>query len=177
MNIINQPYEIIITEHRIRERVKELGKQITSDYEKMDPVFIVVLKGSLVFSADLIRAVNLPITVDFIKVSSYKGQITSSGKVDILNDFTADIEEKDVLLVEDIVDTGTTSGYLLEEMMQKNARSVKICALLDKKDARLPGNGFKIDYSGFDVPDIFLIGYGLDYKEKYRNLPYIAAFT
>ena len=175
MDILNHPYEIILTEDQIRGRVIELGKQITVDYEKMDPVVICVLKGSSIFFADLIRAVSLPITIDFIKVSSYKGQMSSSGRVNVINECTTAIEGKYVLLIEDIIDTGATSGYLIATMMHKNPLSVKICALLVKKSVVPMEKRFKIDYQGFEVPDKFLVGYGLDYMEKYRNLPYVAA--
>ena len=176
MIVINHPHEIILTETQIKDRIIELGKQITSDYEKNDLVLIGILKGASVFFADLIRSIYLPITIDFIKVSSYKGQISSSGKVNIIKDCTAAIEGNDVLLIEDIVDTGATSKFLMETMMLKKANSVKICTLLNKSIARPGEDNLKIDYSGFDVPDRFLVGYGLDYMEKYRNLPYIAAF-
>lgn len=177
MNILNSPHEIILNETQIRDRVIELGKQITSDYRKSDLVVIGVLKGSSVFFADLIRSIALPVTTDFLSVSSYGNQMESSGNVTINCDCTISIEGKDVLIVEDIIDTGTTSKFLIKHLMIKKPCSVKICSLLNKKSARTPGNEIIIDYTGFNVPNKFLIGYGLDYKEKYRNLPYIAAFT
>ena len=173
---LNNSYEIILTENQIKDKVSELGKQITLDYKDKDLAVIGILKGSVLFFADLIRAIELGITVDFMKVSSYNGQMSSSGRINVISDCSIELEGKDILLVEDIIDTGATSGYLIEKLKSKNTRSVKICALLNKKNAEAEGRRIKIDYYiGFDVPDKFLIGYGLDYKEKYRNLPYIAA--
>lgn len=176
MDILNHPHEIILNESQIKNRVIELGKQITSDYGSSDLLVICILKGSSVFFADLIRSINLPVIIDFIRISSYGNQTTSSGKCDIICDCTIPIKGKDILIVEDIIDTGATSKHLIEHLLLKNPCSVKICSLLNKKFARKPGNELKIDYIGFDIPNKFLIGYGLDYKEKFRNLPYIAAF-
>lgn len=173
MEIMNPRHEIILSEKQIKERIFELGSQITRDYRKKDLVLIGVLKGSLLFFADLIRQIRLQILTDFVSLSSYEGNEKSSGVVKVINDITLPVENKDVIIVEDIIDTGTTSEFLIKHLMNKIPKSLKICALLNKKSAR--GLDITIDYTGFDVSDIFLIGYGLDYKEKYRNLPYIAA--
>ena len=177
MNILNLPHEIVISEDRIRERVIELGVQITLDYKNRDLIVIGILKGSLLFFSDLIRNIQLPIFTDFLSVSSYNGRMQSSGDVKIINDISIPVKEKDILIIEDIIDTGATSKFLMEHLKKQNPSSVKICSLLDKKNSRIPGNEIKIDYTGFEVPDKFLVGYGLDYKEKYRNLPCIAAIT
>ena len=175
MKILNLPHEIIITENQIKERILELGNQITKDYRDRDIVVIGILKGSLLFLADLIRNIRLPLLADFLSVSSYMGDIKSSGNVKISNDIVLPVKDKDILIVEDIIDTGATSKILISHLLDKFPRSVKICSLLNKKNIRNSEYDVNIDYSGFDVPDRFLVGYGLDYQEKYRNLPYIAA--
>ncbi len=174
MNILNYPHEIIISSAQIKERVIEVGRQITLDYANKDLLAICVLKGSIIFFADLIRALDLPLTTDFISVSSYNGKKESSGKAEIKNDITIPVKDRDILLVEDIIDTGISVSRIVEHLKEKGPRSIKICALLDKKGARNPSCNIRCDYSGFDVPEKFLIGYGLDYNEKYRNLPFIA---
>jgi hypoxanthine phosphoribosyltransferase len=168
-------YSIIIREDEIRKRVAELGQEITRNYSGRDLAVIGVLKGSLLFFADLIRSIDLPLTTDFIAVSSYKGRKISSGKAEIKFDITIPVNDKDILLVEDIIDTGITSRRLVDHIKEKGPCSVNICSLLDKVSARIPGAPLTCDYSGFVVPDRFLIGYGLDYEEKYRNLPFVAA--
>ena len=174
MKIPDLSYEIIINEKQIKERISELGRQITRDYRNRDLVVIGILKGSLLFFADLIRSIQLPLLTDFLSVSSYNGNLNSSGSVQIVNDITLPVKDRDILLVEDIIDTGATSKLIIEHLLNKNPVTLKICTLLNKKSARITGYDINIDYSGFDVPDKFLIGYGLDYQEKYRNLPYIA---
>ncbi|MBN1903562.1 MAG: hypoxanthine phosphoribosyltransferase [Deltaproteobacteria bacterium] len=175
MNTLIYPHEIILFSEQIKEMVTELGRQITVDYVNRDLLAICVLKGSIIFFADLIRAIDLPLATDFISVSSYNGKKESSGKVEIKNDIAIPVKEKDILLVEDIIDTGISVSRIIEHLKGKGPRSIKICALLDKKGARNPSCHIRCDYSGFDVPEKFLIGYGLDYNEKYRNLPFIAA--
>jgi hypoxanthine phosphoribosyltransferase len=167
-------YSVIIREDEIRKRVAELGEEITRDYSGRDLVAICVLKGSIFFFADLIRAINLTLSTDFISASSYNGNKASSGKVTINHDITIPVKNRDIILVEDIIDTGITSRRLMDHLKEKGPRSIKICSLLDKKTTRKPGCQIMCDYSGFVVPDRFLIGYGLDYDEKYRNLPFIA---
>lgn len=175
MKIPDLSYEIILNENQIKERVVELGRQITLDYGERDLVLIAVLKGSLLFFADLIRSIYLPILTDIISVSSYNGSMNSSGDVKIVSDISIPVKDKDILIVEDIIDTGATSKFLFNHFKNLKPRSFGICTLLNKQQARIPSYDININYIGFDVPDKFLIGYGLDYQEKYRNLPYIAA--
>ncbi len=175
MNILTFPHEVILSSEQIQERVKELGKKITIDYADRELMAICVLKGGLPFFADLIRKIDLPLTTDFISISSYNGKKESSGNVEIRHDISVPVKERDILLVEDIIDTGMSVSRIVEHLKEKAPRSIRICALLDKKEARNPSCLVRCDYSGFDVPDKFLIGYGLDYNEKYRNLPFIAA--
>ena len=141
------------------------------DYAGKEPVLISVLRGSFVFMADLTRKITLPCTVDFMSVSSYGAGTKSSGQVQITKDLSDDIEGRDIIVVEDILDSGNTLSYLLEILKARKPASVKLCTLLDKPDRRV--KDVHVDYSGFTIPDEFVVGYGLDYAEKYRNLPYI----
>lgn len=169
----NDIAEILITEAQLREKVAELGTRLSADYAGRDIVLVSVLKGSLPFMADLMRAMSIPVRIDLMEVSSYGGAVTeTSGLVRILKDLSASIEGKDVLIVEDIIDTGLTLNYLLRYLRGKNPASLRICTLLDKPARRLVEIG--IDYRGFEIPDRFVVGYGLDYGEMYRNLPHIA---
>ena len=177
MAVLDRPHEIILSESQIKEKVGELAAQITKDYSDKTPIVIGVLKGSVIFLSDLIRSIGLPISLDFIAVSSYGSEKTSSGVVRIQYDMETSIEGRDVLVVEDIVDTGLTLAYLMENIATRHPKSTKICALLDKKEARKSDMELKIDYVGFEVPDKFLVGYGLDYDEDYRNLPFVAAIS
>jgi hypoxanthine phosphoribosyltransferase len=164
--------QILITEEQIRAKVHELGDRIGSDYESSSVTLVSVLKGSLPFMADLMRAIRIPVQIDLMEVSSYGGATTeTSGLVRILKDLSSSIAGKDVLIVEDIIDTGLTLNYLLRYLRGKNPRSLRICALLDKPARRLVE--IPIDYRGFEIPDEFVVGYGLDFGEYYRNLPYI----
>jgi hypoxanthine phosphoribosyltransferase len=163
---------VLITGEQIEAKVGELGVQLSTDYAGHDLVLVSVLKGALPFMADLMRAMTIPVQVDLMEVSSYGGTATeTSGLVRILKDLSSSIEGKDVLIVEDIIDTGLTLNYLLRYLRGKNPRSLRICALLDKPARRLVE--IDIDYRGFTIPDQFVIGYGLDYGEFYRNLPFI----
>jgi hypoxanthine phosphoribosyltransferase len=162
--------EILIDADAISGRVAELGVELSADYAGRDPVLVSVLKGSLVFLADLMRAMDLPSSIDLMEVSSYAGTETS-GSVRILKDLSKPIEGRDVIVVEDIIDTGLTLNYLLRYLAERGPASIKICCLLDKPARRLAE--ITIDYRGFTIPDRFVIGYGLDYEERYRNLPYI----
>ena len=164
--------EILITEEQIRDKVRELGRKVTADYAETSVTLVSVLKGSLPFMADLMRAMEIPVTIDLMEVSSYGGATTeTSGLVRILKDLSSSIAGKDVLIVEDIIDTGLTLNYLLRYLRGKNPRSLRICALLDKPARRLVE--IPIDYTGFVIPDEFVVGYGLDFGEYYRNLPFI----
>jgi hypoxanthine phosphoribosyltransferase len=164
--------QILVTEEQIRDKVRELGSQISVDYAASSVTLISVLKGALPFMADLMRAIRIPVQIDLMEVSSYGGATTeTSGLVRILKDLSSSIQGKDVLIVEDIIDTGLTLNYLLRYLRGKNPRSLRICALLDKPARRLVE--IPIDYRGFTIPDEFVVGYGLDYGEYYRNLPFI----
>lgn len=164
--------KILLTEEEIKVKVQELGKIITQDYLHKDLFVIGILKGSVVFLADLIRAISLPLKMDFMAVSSYGTSTATSGVVRILKDLESDIVGKDVLIVEDIVDTGLTLSYLKENLNSRNPASLQVCTFLDKPDRRrvtlVP------EYNGYQIPDEFVVGYGLDYNEEYRNLPYVA---
>ena len=164
--------EVLITDQQIQTKVAELGRQLSLDYAGRQLTLVSVLKGSLPFMADLMRAIEVPVQIDLMEVSSYGGATTeTSGLVRILKDLSSSIEGKDVLIVEDIIDTGLTLNYLLRYLRGKNPASLRICALLDKPARRLVE--IPIDYLGFTIPDQFVIGYGLDYNEFYRNLPFI----
>ena len=164
--------EILLTEDAIRSRTAELGRQIAADYAGRPLTLVSVLKGSLPFMADLMRQISLPLRIDLMEVSSYGGATTeSSGLVRILKDLSASIADEDVLLVEDIIDTGLTLNYLVRYLRGKSPASLKICTLLDKPARRLVD--IPVDYVGFEIPDQFVVGYGLDYSERYRNLRFV----
>ncbi|MHC1566792.1 MAG: hypoxanthine phosphoribosyltransferase [Candidatus Syntropharchaeia archaeon] len=160
----------LIPEEEIQKKVKELGKRISKDYSGKDLVVIGILKGSWIFMADLIREITIPVKCDFLKVSSYVGS-KSSGKVNIIADIGLSIERKDVLLIEDIVDTGITIKSIRDMLLLRKPSSLKICSLLDKPSRRVVE--IHPDYIGFEIPDRFVVGYGLDYNERFRNLRYI----
>ena len=162
---------ILVTEEEIAERIKVLGRQISEDYAGKEPLFVGVLKGCFIFMADLMRACGLQCTVDFMVVSSYGAGTTSSGAVEIVKDLSQDIAGKDVIIVEDILDSGNTLSYLSRYMQARQPASIRIVTLLDKPDRRTAE--VKADYIGFTIPDDFVVGYGLDYDQRYRNLPYI----
>ena len=163
--------KILFTEEELAQRVKELGAQIAEDYKDKEPVLITVLRGSYIFMADLSRAIDRPCVIDFMSVSSYGKGTTSSGQVQITKDLSEDIAGKDVIVVEDILDSGNTLSYLLEILKARKPASVRLCTLLDKPERRV--KDIQADYCGFTIPDAFVVGYGLDYAEKYRNLPYV----
>lgn len=162
---------ILFTEEKILERVIELSKKISEDYKGKDLVVVGVLKGSVLFASDLFRNITIPCAIDFMAVSSYGAATESSGVVRILKDLDNSIEGKDVLIVEDIVDSGVTLKYLLEYLKARKANSIEIASLLTKPSRRKAD--VEVKYLGYEVPDEFLVGYGLDYAEKYRNLPFI----
>lgn len=164
--------EVLFTENQIKEKINELGTQITLDYQGKDLLLIGVLKGANVFMSDLMRKIQIPLSIDFIAVSSYGLSTESSGVVRIIKDLDHSIEDKDVLIVEDIIDTGLTLDYLYHNLLSRKPKSFKICTLLDKPERRKVN--IRVDYKGFDIPDEFIVGYGIDYAEQYRNLPYIA---
>ena len=160
----------LIDEKKIENRIKEVAKQIENDYSNEEIVIICILKGAAFFATDLAKRINLPVTVDFMKVSIYEGT-ESTKKIDFKLDISTDISNKNVIIVEDIVDTGRTLTYLKDYLNSKNPKSLKICTMLDKKERR--EFDLNPEYVCFEIPDKFVIGYGLDYDEKYRNLPYI----
>jgi hypoxanthine phosphoribosyltransferase len=171
MTIHDDVSEVLLTEEQVQSRVRELGEELTEDYAGRQPVLVSVLKGSFVFLSDLIRATQLPLAVDLMELSSYGASTETSGQVRILKDLSGSIEDRDVIVVEDIIDTGLTLNYLLRYLHERHPASVRICCLLDKPARRLAE--IEIDYRGFTIPDRFVVGYGLDFDERYRNLPYI----
>jgi hypoxanthine phosphoribosyltransferase len=171
---LERPGRVLISRDRIAARVSELGGRIQQDYAGRPLVLLVVLKGSFVFAADLARAIDLPLSVEFLGVQSYGDSTDSSGVVRITLDLGRSIEGEDVLIVEDIVDTGLTSRYILDQMAARRARTVKLCALLHKPSRTVAP--VDIDYLGFTVEDVFIVGYGLDVSQRYRNLPDLCVF-
>ncbi len=162
----------IVTQEQMRARIREMGRQITNDYAGKDLILIGVLKGAYAFYADLARAIRLPMRVDFIVVTSYGSRSRSSGKVKLVSDLTENVKGKDLLLVEDIIDSGLTISYLMKTLAKRKPRSIKVCTLLSKPERRVVN--VAIDYEGFRIPNKYVVGYGLDYQQKYRNLPYLA---
>ncbi|MTI68047.1 MAG: hypoxanthine phosphoribosyltransferase [Firmicutes bacterium] len=168
----NDIKEVLLTEKDIQKKLEELGKQISEDYKGKDLLLIGVLKGAVMVLTDLAKNISIPLTMDFMAVSSYGSSTESSGVVKIIKDLDESIEGKDILIVEDIIDTGLTLSYLVSNLKSRDPKSIKLFTLLDKPERRKVD--LDIDYSGYSVPDAFIVGYGLDYDEKYRNLPYIA---
>ena len=163
---------ILLSEEQIKARIQEMGKVITEDYKDKNPVVVGVLKGVAIFYADMIRQIKVPCQMDFMCISSYKGN-KSSGNTNVRLDLAADIKDRHVLILEDIFDTGKSLTYLVNYLKMKQPASVKICTLLDKPEGRKPGVTLEADYVGFTIPNEFVVGYGLDFNEKYRNLPYV----
>ena len=171
-DLVSDVAEVLLSEEQIEAKVAELGQRISADYAGRELTLVSVLKGSLPFMADLMRRITLPLRIDLMEVSSYGGTATeSSGLVRILKDLSAPIDDQDVLIVEDIIDTGLTLNYLIRYLKGKNPRSIKVCSLLDKPARRLVD--IPIDYVGFEIPDAFVVGYGLDFGEVYRNLRFV----
>lgn len=172
--MINDIDRVLLSEEDLKEIVKRLGKEITEDYKDKNLVLVSVLKGSVIFMADLMREIKVPCTIDFMSVSSYGAGTKTSGVVRIIKDLDTDVVEgADLLIVEDILDSGVTLEYLIKVLSARNPKSIKICTLLDKPERRKAN--VKADYSGTQIPDAFVVGYGLDFNEKYRNLPFIGA--
>jgi hypoxanthine phosphoribosyltransferase len=163
---------ILISEAMIDQRVSELGKTISLDYSGLEPLFIGVLKGVLFFMADLLRNVTIPVEVDFIAISSYSAEARNKGFVRLVKDLETSITGRHVLFIEDVVDTGLTLNYLLQNLKSRSPASLEVCTIFNKPHHRLIDIPLK--YVGFDLPDRFVVGYGLDYRERYRNLPYVA---
>jgi len=167
----NDIEKVLLTEQQLYQKIAEIGNKISEDYKGSDLILIGVLKGSVLFMADLLKKITIPCSMDFMAVSSYGNTTESSGVVRILKDLDFEIKDKDVLIVEDIIDSGITLRYLMEYLKGRNPKSINIACLLNKPDRRKIDMSVK--YLGFDIPDYFVVGYGLDYAEKYRNLPYI----
>ena len=163
--------EVLYSQEYLAGVVKELGRRISEDYKGKNLLMVSVLKGSVVFMADLMRAITIPCNIDFMSVSSYGSGVKTSGVVKIIKDLDINLEGKDLLLVEDILDSGMTLHYIRDMLNQRNPRSIRLCTLLDKPDRRV--TEVPVDYVGFTIPDAFVVGYGLDYAQKYRNLDYV----
>ena len=162
---------VLLSEEEVNKRIREMGEQISKDYEGKQIHMICVLKGGTFFMCELAKRIEVPVSLDFMSVSSYGGDTKSSGVVRIVKDLDESLKDKDVLVVEDIVDSGRTLSYLLDMLRDRGPKSLKLCTLLDKPDRRVVD--VHVDYTGFQIPDEFVVGYGLDYDQKYRNLPYI----
>ncbi len=163
--------EVLFSEEEVNKKIREIGEQISKDYAGKKIHLVCVLKGASFFTCELAKRITVPVSLDFMSVSSYGSDTSSSGVVRIMKDLDESITDRNVLVVEDIVDSGRTLSYLLEMLKQRGAADVKLCALLDKPERRVVD--VKVDYIGFQIPDEFVVGYGLDYDQKYRNLPYI----
>lgn len=169
--MIQDVERVLLDEKALAKRIKELGQEISTDFAGEEVLLIGILKGASIFVADLVRQISIPAYLDYMVVSSYGNSAATSGVVRILKDLEEDIEGKNIIIVEDIIDTGLTLAYLKQNLLSRNPKSLKICTLLDKPVRRK--KEIDIDYKGFEVPDEFIIGYGIDYAEKYRNLPFV----
>lgn len=164
--------KVLLTQEQIQNRIRELGEELTAEYAGKNPVVVGVLKGVVIFYADMVRQIKTPCQMDFMWISSYAGT-DSTGKMLVRQDVTADVTGRHVLILEDIFDTGNSLNFTVEHLLSKSPASLKICTLLDKPDRRRPGITLQADYVGFTIPNEFVVGYGLDYNEQYRNLPFI----
>jgi len=171
---VDKRERILFSREEISERVKDLGQDISKAFQKKDLVVVSLLRGSFIFAADLIREVSIPVEVDFITTSSYGHSESSSGQVDIVHDLRTTIEGRDVLIVDDIMDSGYTMKKVKEHLQKKNPRSISICVMLDKPSRRQVD--ISADFIGYEIPDVFIVGYGLNYGDHYRNIPYIFTF-
>lgn len=168
---MREKVRIFLPEHEVNARIAELAKQISEDYAGKEVHLICVLKGSVFFMCELAKRITVPVTMDFMSVSSYGNDTKSSGVVRIVKDLDEPLEGKEVLIIEDIIDSGRTLSYLIDILNKRNPKSLRLCTLLDKPDRRV--TQVHVDYTGFNIPDEFVVGYGLDYAQKYRNLPFI----
>ncbi|MEE1086221.1 MAG: hypoxanthine phosphoribosyltransferase [Schaedlerella sp.] len=168
---------VLVSEADADRRIEELGKQISEDYAGKTVHLICILKGGVFFMCELAKRITVPVTMDFMSVSSYGSGTTSSGIVRIVKDLDENLEGKDVIIVEDIIDTGRTLQHLVKLLSERNPNSIRLCTLLDKPERREEDITIKVDYVGFDIPDEFVVGYGLDYAQNYRNLPYIGVIV
>ncbi len=165
--------EILLSQEQIQQKVKELAGILNKEYAGKDPVFVGVLKGVVMFFADIVRCIDVPCQIDFMWISSYGSGSSSSGKMDVKRDVSADLKGRNVVILEDIFDTGNSLQFTYDHLLRKEPASLKICTLLDKPERRNPNVTLKPDYVGFVIPNEFVVGYGLDYDEHYRNLPYV----
>lgn len=170
----NKKERVLFNKDDIKTRVKELGKAVSKDYKNKELIIISLLRGGFIFAADLVREINVPVEIDFMTTSSYGSDEETSGKVDIVNNFRAEVTGKDVLIVDDIMDSGITMRYVVEHFKKYNPRSIRTCVMLDKPSRRRVE--IKPDYAGFTIPDVFIVGYGLNYGNHYRNIPYIFTY-
>ncbi len=168
----NDIKEILITEEQIQAKVKELAAQLSAEYAGKDPVIVGVLKGVVIFFADMVRNMDIPCEIDFMSIASYSGT-TTTGRTDVRKDVSVDIKGRHVIILEDIFDTGTSLTFTVNHLLNKQPASLKVCTFLDKPERRKPGITLKPDYVGYTIPNEFVVGYGLDFNEHYRNLPYI----
>ena len=168
---MSETIRVLIEEEKLNKRIAELGAQISRDYAGQEVTQICILKGSVFFTCELAKRITIPVALDFMSVSSYGSSTVSSGKIEVKKDLDESIENKNIIIIEDIIDTGRTLKYLLEDLRKRNPKSLKLCTMLDKPDRRVVE--VATDYTGFEIPDEFVVGYGLDYDQKYRNLPYI----
>lgn len=172
---MKETVRVMISEEEVEKRIGELAEQISRDYEGQAVHLVCILKGSIFFTCELAKRLTIPVTLDFMSVSSYGDDTKSSGVVRLVKDLDEPLEGKDVIVIEDIIDSGRTLSYLLENLGSRNPKSLRLCTLLDKPDRRV--RDVKVDYTGFEIPDEFVIGYGLDYAQRYRNLPYIGVMA
>ena len=168
----NDIKEILLTEAQIQAKVKELAAQLSKEYAGKDPVFVGVLKGVVIFFADMVRNIDIPCEIDFMSISSYSGT-TSTGRTEVRKDVSVNIEGRHVVILEDIFDTGTSLTFTVNHLLNKKPASLKVCTFLDKPERRRPGITLQPEYVGYTIPNEFVVGYGLDFNEHYRNLPYI----
>ena len=172
---MKEEIRIMLSEEKVNARIAELAKQISEDYAGRTVHLVCILKGSIFFTCELAKRITVPVTLDFMSVSSYGDGTKSSGVVRLVKDLDEPLQDKDVIVIEDIIDSGRTLSYLLENLSRRNPASLRLCTLLDKPERRV--TDVKVDYTGFVIPDEFVVGYGLDYAQRYRNLPYIGVVT
>ncbi len=168
---MSENIRVMISEEDVNEKIVQIAERINEDYKGEAVHLICILKGSVFFTCELAKRINLPVTIDFMQVSSYGDGTSSSGRVKIVKDLDETVEDKNIIVIEDIIDSGRTLSYLMSLLKTRNPKSIKLCTLLDKPDRRVVD--IAVDYTGFEIPDEFVVGYGLDYAQKYRNLPYI----
>lgn len=168
---MSESIRVLIEEEKLNKRIAELGAKISEDYAGQEVTLICILKGSVFFTCELAKRITVPVSLDFMSVSSYGSSTVSSGKIEVKKDLDESVENKNIIIIEDIIDTGRTLKYLLEDLRARNPKSLKLCTMLDKPDRRVVD--VSTDYTGFVIPDEFVVGYGLDYDQRYRNLPYI----